>query len=96
MGREWFSLYARLTQLGECLPYKEEVIGSSPIFCTPRLHNNSLNYVNVRPIQKSLICEGISVCPVSQVNARLAITVKEIKGLPQAVVLRSMAEPEEK
>lgn len=23
--------YARLTQLGECLPYKEKVIGSSPI-----------------------------------------------------------------
>ena len=26
--------YAELTQLGECYPYKLEVVGSSPIFCT--------------------------------------------------------------
>ena len=27
-------VYAELTQLGACLPYKEEVVGSSPTFCT--------------------------------------------------------------
>ena len=26
--------YAELTQLGECIPYKDEVRGSSPLFCT--------------------------------------------------------------
>lgn len=28
------NIYAELTQLGEYFPYKEEAIGSRPIFCT--------------------------------------------------------------
>ena len=32
----FISYFARLTQLGECFPYKKEVIGSNPISCTPR------------------------------------------------------------
>ena len=31
-------LYARLTQLGECLPYKEKVGGSSPSSSTNKAH----------------------------------------------------------
>ena len=43
MLQMFISYEAGLTQLGECFPYKEEVVGSSPTSCTPRLPNNSLN-----------------------------------------------------
>ena len=36
-GFESLHLYSRLTQLGECFPYKEEAVGSSP---TSRIHPN--------------------------------------------------------
>ena len=34
MGINLILIYAELTQLGECIPYKDEVRGSSPLFCT--------------------------------------------------------------
>ena len=59
--------------------------GSNPSEASPRLHNNSLNYVNVRPIQKSLICERVKAETSESISrSEDAITFKETKGRPQA------------
>lgn len=46
--------YAGLTQLGECLPYKQEVRGSSPLSRTPWLPKHTKNWATENRV-KSLI-----------------------------------------